>query len=202
MNIRRHISARVFISVFISLFSVSALLIGAYSFSIINETTNAVTEQGQNSMNAVAGQMNTIVNAVAQTHALLYSSESIYEYLNKSSTDMPSYEWFQTYNSAQQTLRLLVRGQANLIMGMMLYKGPQEYMQFGSFYAVLNPYVLKSTNLSGLQVYNGSAYFISTFTMNNGRKMYIVSQLDNRLFDDISKELLAKNNTILIMGSG
>ena len=76
-NLNRHISARVFLSAFFAIFFISILLIGTYSFSVFNDITNIVIEQGQNSVNTIAEQTDTAISTVAQTHALLFSSEPI-----------------------------------------------------------------------------------------------------------------------------
>jgi sensor histidine kinase YesM len=185
--------------VFLALFAISTALIGTYSFSVFNEITEVVIERGQSSVNTIAEQTDTAVSTVAQTHALLFSSEDIYKYLYKAAEEMPSYEWFQTYNSAQQILRLCGRGQGNLIMGMALYKSPREYIQYGSFYAMLNPYELDPAHATGLQIYKDAAYYVSASTMSNGSRAFLVSQLDNSVFDTISHGLLANDSTLLVM---
>ncbi len=198
-NLNKHISARVFLSAFFAIFSISTLLIGTYSFSAFNDMTNIVIEQGQISVNTIAEQTDTAISTVAQTHALLFSSEYIYKFLYKTSDEMPSYEWFQTYNDAQQTLRLCGRSQINLIMGMLLYRNQQEYIQYGSFYTMLNPYDLDPAQTNRLIIYNGYAYYVSSATMNSGGRAFLVSQLYGSVFDNICTGLLAKDSSLLVL---
>ncbi len=198
-NLNRHISARVFLSAFFAIFFISILLIGTYSFSVFNDITNIVIEQGQNSVNTIAEQTDTAISTVAQTHALLFSSEYISKFLYKTSEQMPSFDWFQTYNDAQQTLRLCGRSQVNLIMGMSLYRNRQEVIQYGSFYTMLNPYDLNPTQANGLVIYNGYAYFVSSAAMNDGGKAFLISQLYGSVFDNICTGLLAKDSSLLVL---
>jgi two-component system, sensor histidine kinase YesM len=199
INVRKHVSARVFLSIFIALFTVSVLLTGAYSFSAFNDITNVVISNGQSSVETIAVQMDTAINAVAQIHALLYSSEYIYNYLYNDAKLMPSYEWFKVYNAAQKTLQLCGRSQTNLIMGMMIYRSQQESIQYGSFYTTLNPYTLDPSQLGRLLVYNGSAFYVSSFVPNSGIKTYLVTQIYNSVFDTISSSLLSNDSSLLFL---
>lgn len=198
-NVRRHISARVFRSVFFSLFILSALLIGAYSFSAFNDITKIVIDRGQSSVNTIAAQTDLIAGTLAQTHALLFSSEDVYTYLYRSAGEMPSYQWFQVYNDAQKILRLLGRGQVNLIMGMLLYHAPQEYIQYGSLYAMLNPYALPSSQLNRLLLYNGHVYYVSAATTSGSGRAFLVSQLYDSALDDLCTGLVADDSSLLVL---
>lgn len=198
-NLKKHISARVFLSAFFAIFAVSTILIGTYSFSVFNNMTNIIIQQDQISVNTIAEQTDTAINTIAQTHALLFSSENIYKFLNKTSIEMPTYEWFQAYNDAQQTLRLCGRGQINLIMGMLLFKNQQEYMQYGSLYTMLNPYKLAPAQSNGLIIYNGHAYYVSAASANNGARAFLVSQLYDSVLDNICTGLLSKDSSLLVL---
>lgn len=201
VNVRKHVSARAFLYIFIALFAVSVLLTGAYSFSAFNDITNVVISNGQSSVEAIAVQMDTAINTVAQVHALLYSSEYIYNFLYNDAKLMPSYEWFKVYNAAQKTLQLCGRSQTNLIMGMMIYRSPQESIQYGSFYTTMDPYALDPSQLGRLLVYNGCAFYVSSFVPNSGMKTYLVTQFYNSVFDTISSSLLSNDSTLLFLDS-
>ncbi len=199
VNVRKHVSARAFLSIFIALFAVSMLLTGAYSLSAFNDITNVVISNSQSSVEAIAVQMDTAVNTIAQNHALLFSSEYIYSFLYNDAKLMPSYEWFEVYNAAQKTLQLCGRSQTNLIMGMMIYRSPQESIQYGSFYTTLNPYTLEPSQLGRLLVHDGYAFYVSSFVLSSGVKAYLVTQINNSVFDTISSSLLSADSSLLLL---
>lgn len=198
-NVHKHISARVFISSFFALLLISMVLIGMYTVFNLEALNRIVLERGMVSVNAYAEQIDTAIRKVSQTHTLLFSSEYIYAYLNKNTNGMPSLQWFETYNAAQKTLRLCGRGQVELIMGMLLYKNSQEFIQYGSFYGLLRSHELFSTQKNGLIIQNGKAFFISSSTLNSGSKSFLVSQLYDSVFDHIAESLLTPDSSFIIL---
>lgn len=198
-DVHRSIPARVFVSIFISVLIISILLISAYSFTAMNEITQVSIQNGQSAVDTISSQIDALVDTIAQTHVLLFSSESIYPFLYDTHESMPSYEWFEKYHAAQNMLRFCRRSQFNLISGMLLQKSPGETLQYGSFYAMLNPYALAEEELNRLLIYEGSAFYVSATALGDGTVAYLCSQILNNAFDSLCDGLLMPESGIVLL---
>lgn len=198
-DVRRSIPARVFVSIFLSVLLISTLLIIAYSFSAMNEITQVSVQNGQSAVDTISSQIDALVDNIAQTHVLLFSSENIYPFLYDTHASMPSYEWFEAYHAAQNMLRFCGRSQFNLISGMLLQKSPSETLQYGSFYTTLDPYALEADELNRLLLYKRSAFYVSASTLGDGTSAYLCSQILNNAFDSLCYGLLMPESGLVLL---
>lgn len=196
---RRHISAHVFVSIFLSVLLISTFLISAYSLNAMNDLTQVSVLSGQSAVDTIASQIDTFVDNIAQTHVLLFSSENVYPFLYDTSVSMPSYEWFQGYHDAQNMLRFCGRSQYNLISGMLLQKSASEKLQYGGFNALIDPYSLKPDELNRLLLRDGFAFYVSSTSLGDGSNAYLYSQIYNSAFDSLCRGLLMPDSGLVLL---
>lgn len=198
-DVRRHISAHVFVSIFLSVLIISTFLISAYSLNAMNDLTQVSVQSGQSAVDTIGSQIDTFVDNIAQTHVLLFSSENVYPFLYDSGVSMPSYEWFQGYHDAQNMLRFCGRSQYNLISGMLLQKSATETLQYGGFNALLDPYSLKPDELNRLLLRDGYAFYVSSTSLGDGSTAYLYSQIYNSAFDSLCRGLLMPDSGLVLL---
>lgn len=198
-DVRRHISAHVFVSIFLSVLLISTFLISAYSLNAMNDLTQVSVLSGQSAVDTIASQIDTFVDNIAQTHVLLFSSENVYPFLYDTSVSMPSYEWFQGYHDAQNMLRFCGRSQYNLISGMLLQKSASEKLQYGGFNALIDPYSLKPDELNRLLLRDGFAFYVSSTSLGDGSNAYLYSQIYNSAFDSLCRGLLMPDSGLVLL---
>lgn len=198
-DVRRHISAHVFVSIFLSVLIISTFLISAYSLNAMNDLTRVSVQSGQSAVDTIGSQIDTFVDNIAQTHVLLFSSENVYPFLYDGGVSMPSYEWFQGYHDAQNMLRFCGRSQYNLISGMLLQKSATETLQYGGFNALLDPYSLKADEMNRLLLRNGYAFYVSSTSLGDGSTAYLYSQIYNSAFDSLCRGLLMPDSGLVLL---
>ncbi|MEG2209007.1 MAG: hypothetical protein RR065_12940, partial [Clostridia bacterium] len=157
-NIKRHIAARVFLSIFLSVLLVSGLIIVLYAQVSYRQYDDLQIHNSRNAVDAILAQIEEEGSTIAQAHALLFSSNDIYAYLCDTALDMPSLEWFHIHQSAKAILNLWGRSQTHMILGMSLHRDPQTHMDYGSFHLFLNPYELAPHQLNRLFAQDGHIF--------------------------------------------
>lgn len=133
LNFRHHIAARVLVSILISVAVITMLILFVYANHAMNQLIELSVQSGQSIADTISGQMNSMTENVAQMHALILSSDSAYAYLYNNFSEIPSYDWFETYQDMIELLRLCGRSQYNLFRGIMLQKGTNLSIQYGCF---------------------------------------------------------------------
>ena len=132
LDARHSTSARVFLSIFVSVCLVSLILLSAYSMNAMQEMNALSQANGQNVVDTISRQVESFVEDISAMHSLFFSSENILPFLSHSLEEMPSYEWFMDYQAAKRILTICGRSQYSLVNGLRLQKGNGETMQYGS----------------------------------------------------------------------
>lgn len=112
-----HIAARVLVSILISVAVITMLILFVYANHAMNQLIELSVQSGQSIADTISGQMNSMTENVAQMHALILSSDSAYAYLYNNFSEIPSYDWFETYQDMLELLRLCGRSQYKFVSG-------------------------------------------------------------------------------------
>ena len=104
LNFRHHIAARVLVSISVAV--ITMLVLFVYANHAMNQLIEVSVQSGQSIADTISGQMNSMTENVAQMHALILSSDSAYAYLYNNFSEIPSYDWFETYQDMLELLRL------------------------------------------------------------------------------------------------
>lgn len=198
-DVRNHISAYVFVSIFISVVIISTILIFVYSFSVLDDLSRVNTQNAQNVVDTISDQIDSYADSIAQTHTLLFSSEAIRAYLEDDSDAMPSYEWFEIYNDARSLLTLLVSSQYNIISGTQLQKNPSEFLKFGGFNVFPDSRTLSADDLNRLQLYNDHAIYISSIPLGSSANAYLISQMYDATIDALCEGLVMPGSALVLL---
>ena len=196
---RRHIAARMFLSIFVSVLFVSSLLITAYSFSAVSDLTAMSFQSAQSAVETISVQIDGLVDNIRQTHVLLFSSENLYPFLYENEAQAPSYEWFQGYHDAQNMLRFCGRSQYNLVSGMLLQTSDAQTLQYGSFNALLDPTELAEDELNRLVLHEGHAFYGSRASLGDGEFAYLCTQIYDSAFDTLCEGLLPEQGGLVLL---
>lgn len=196
---RRHIAARMFLSIFVSVLAVSSLLITAYSFSAVSDQTAMSFQSAQSAVETISVQIDGLVDNIRQTHVLLFSSENLYPFLYENEAQAPSYEWFQGYHDAQNMLRFCGRSQYNLVSGMLLQKGASQTLQYGSFNVLPDPATLAEGAFNRLLLHEGHAFYVSRTSLSDGETAYLCTQIYDSAFDALCEGLLPGQSGLVLL---
>ena len=198
---RHYISARVFWYIFIATLVVSLVLLTAYSVNAIREMTALSIQNGQNAVDTITQQLNSMITELAQTHTLYYSSEFTRRFLGGSRESMPSYEWFQHYADAKRMLQFCLQSKYSVISGMLLQKSSGETISYGSFSTQLDLESQRGMNFYHLTVYRNHAFYSTALAMGEGNMIYLSSQIHDALFDSLCQGLLTEDSALLLLDS-
>lgn len=196
---RRHIAARMFLSIFVSVLAVSSLLITAYSFSVVSDQTAMSAQSAQNAVETISVQIDGLVDNIRQTHVLLFSSENLYPFLYENEAQAPSYEWFQGYHDAQNMLRFCGRSQYNLVSGMLLQTSDAQTLQYGSFNVLPDPATLAEGAFNRLLLHEGHAFYVSRTSLSDGETAYLCTQIYDSAFDALCEGLLPGQSGLVLL---
>jgi len=194
-DVRHHLSAYVFVSIFVSVVVISTVLIVAYSFTAVDDFSQVSIQNAQNVVDTIGSQLDSYTNSVAQTHTLLLSSDGIRNYLETRSGTMPSYSWFQIYSDARSTLLLCARSQYTLISGMRLTRSTGETIKYGSLNAIPT---LTSHDYNRLLFRNGHALYASTFSDGYGAQNYLMTQMYDSAIDRLCTGLVMPGSALIL----
>lgn len=198
-DVRNHLSAYVFVSIFVSVVIISTFLIFVYSFTVLDDLSQVDTENGQNVVDTIGAQIDSYADSLTKTHTLLFSSEPIRTYLESSTRTMPSYEWFEVYNGAREMLMLFASSQYNIVIGMHLQKNENEMLKYGSFSPFPSFSSLTDAQLGRLLFYNGHAICISNTTQGNRTNAYLFSQISDETIDSLCTGLLMPGSALILL---
>lgn len=196
LDVRHHISAYVFLSIFSSAVVISTLLIISYSLNAIDSSSQISIQNGQNVVDTIAAQLDSHTSSLSQTHTLLLSSDGIRAYLESASNSTPSYEWFRIYNDAREMLILCARSQYNLIVGTRLTLATGENIRYGSLDSIP---ALTANDCNKLLLLNGHAFYASVFSGTDGRQNFLLSQMYNSVIDDMCNGLVMPESALLLL---
>lgn len=196
---RRHIAARMFLSIFVSVLAVSSLLITAYSFSVVSDQTAMSAQSAQNAVETISVQIDGLVDNIRQTHVLLFSSENLYPFLYENEAQAPSYEWFQGYHDAQNMLRFCGRSQYSLVSGMLLQTSDAQTLQYGSFNVLPDPATLAEGAFNRLLLHEGHAFYVSRTSLSDGETAYLCTQIYDSAFDALCEGLLPGQSGLVLL---
>lgn len=196
LDARHSTSARVFLSIFVSVCLVSLILLSAYSINAMQEMNALSQANGQNVVDTISRQVESFVEDISAMHSLFFSSENILPFLSHSLEEMPSYEWFMDYQAAKRILTICGRSQYSLVNGLRLQKGNGETMQYGSLAYVPDPSQMQQGKLV---IDHGYAFFTTSSPLSGGGRTYLTSQLFNAAFDRLCEGLLMPGSGLMIL---
>ena len=196
LDARHSTSARVFLSIFVSVCLVSLILLSAYSINAMQEMNALSQANGQNVVDTISRQVESFVEDISAMHSLFFSSENILPFLSHSLEEMPSYEWFMDYQAAKRILAICGRSQYSLVKGLLLQKCNGENMQYGSLAYVPDPSQMQQGKLV---IDHGYAFFTTSSPLSGGGRTYLTSQLFNAAFDRLCEGLLMPGSGLMIL---
>lgn len=153
---------RVFRYLFLSTVLLSVLITGLYGLSSYQDYSDLQVANGNRVVETISNQIASTESTMLDLNALLFSSDAIYQYLSSTAGSMPSMDWFSAWNEVNSTLILWGRSQINTVLGLMLYRTPEDSVQYGSFYTALDPYQLSDEQMDRLLAIDGHLFFVSS----------------------------------------
>lgn len=199
LNFRHHIAARVLVSILISVAVITMLVLFVYANHAMNQLIELSVQSGQSIADTISGQMNSMTENVAQMHALILSSDSAYAYLYNNFSEIPAYDWFETYQDMLELLRLCGRSQYNLFRGIMLQKGTNLSIQYGCFNVLPKLMDLSPKDANCFVLEQEYAFYISMIELPTGIPVYLYSQIDDNAFDALCEGLLIPESSLVLL---
>lgn len=196
---RSHIAMRVFRYLFLSTVLLSVLITGLYGLSSYQDYSDLQVANGNRVVETISNQIASTESTMLDLNALLFSSDAIYQYLSSTAGSMPSMDWFSAWNEVNSTLILWGRSQINTVLGLMLYRTPEDSVQYGSFYTALDPYQLSDEQMDRLLAIDGHLFFVSSVHIGTYRNSYIVVQLHDTVFDALCEDLLVTGGAMELL---
>ncbi len=187
---KSQIASRVFRYLILTTFLISILITGLYSASSYHDYSVLQINNGERVSETIANQIAAVEKTTLNLVTVLFSSDTIYRYLSATTDPIPSIDWFSSWNEMNNMLAFCGRSQINNVLGIMLFRSPEESTQYGSFYSVINPYRLTDDKINRLFTLDQHLFFVSSIRIGTNRNAFIVVQLYDTVFDTLCRDLL------------
>ncbi len=196
-NMRKHISAKIFIYFAVVNISIVCAIIAlwyfvnaeAYNKNVINKITDIVNESGR--------QLDLKINDIKKTHASLLNNVVFSDYIESSAPESPTLQWFAQYENVLTSLRTAVTTHDSTIWGLGVYKTNNESCVYGSI--SLFPFDEYSiTENDKIYFHRSNLYLVRKVSSRDATLAYISTRFKDNLLDDIFNQSIISGYQFLV----
>lgn len=135
LNVRRHIAARIFVALFVCLYTAMLAFVLIFYAMNTSQARAAMEQTARAALEKSHQQLAQTLAEVEELTAFLLNDQDTVNYLRSAGESPPTLAWFESYNGTLSLMRNYIVGRSRTIVGMGLFKKNGERCYTGTIYA-------------------------------------------------------------------